>query len=320
MTIEYCDLRVYTRTADADRIVTALDEVFASEGMCRVAVARLEPSRFEPERSNTWSVAIAPGVDGWHALAGWPVPLFSGPAAGSPHSRFEALAKKLAAPSFLIQIYDGGTQAQLIIESLAGRIHASGYITDNLAEEFYGRLPLPEEAFDLWKFVLQPELQTIINESTDWNHCQVQADQADVRAFLHLGNRLLGQPNADALLSADLHDAQAELRPYAHPAVRVLYYEWPAGDRIDSQGRPRDWAAWALDLGLSYADGTPMLKHDEVLADGVTEGTLRSFVGLSPFVRGGVSVAVEVAGESGYRMFRPKQLQLLRRTTSRPRE
>jgi hypothetical protein len=174
-------------------------------------------------------------------------------------------------------------------------------------------LPLPEEAFDLWKFVLLPELQEIFDESSDWDCCQVRADQADVRAFLHLGHRLLGQERADQLVSAELNDALANLRPYAHPAVRIVYYEWPAGDRVDSRGTPRDWAAWALDLGLRYADGRPMLKDDEVLVDGSTPGRLRTFVGMSPFQPGGVSVVVEVAGETGNRMFRPRQLQLLRR-------
>ena len=225
MVTEYSDTRVLLRCVDPARVRDSLAALFAREGMRPVAVPGERPLYRDPIGSPNWRVALLIGIGEWSCLQYDPWTLLTKSAPGAEGSRFEELCLLLGCPGLLIDINNGGIHASLLIECDGrGSSRCSGYISPELAIEFYGRMPLPVDDMDLPRFELLGELQSIRDDGMNFESCGVRCDIDEVRAFVHLSDRLLGEAVANKLWDSQVADALNSGSPSTDPQLHCFYF------------------------------------------------------------------------------------------------
>lgn len=258
------EISAYVACGNTQRLADAIIRLCEAEGMRQVAPKPLSVALEAPAlQSNHWSIAVIPGVSGWHLLLGYPETLFCERGHVNGETRLIALCESLGVAGLLREVHDGfggpEVYGRVTLETDGrGQQALSGHMWcgDQEAQEqgWYG-MSLSAEARTADVQLIATQLPEIIgSQPNEW-----RTDLDGARICGAYAYRLTG-PITCRWWSPEsawrwLVEALRLGGPMPVEDGLILSFEWPAGDRLDpprSSAPPHANPDWSR---FRYGDG-----------------------------------------------------------------
>jgi TPR repeat protein len=265
------EISAYLACGNTQLLADAIVRLCEAEGMRRVLPTPI-PVDLDtpPHNSNHWSVAVIPGVPGWHLLLSYPESLLCERGFRNGKARMIDLCESVGAVGFVREVYDGfgGSEAfgRVTLESDGKGRHAlSGRMwrgDEAQCKHWYGMdLPPESEKNDLQL------IQALLPKDWIQDTQALRCDLVEARLCGEYAQQITGpvtsrwwQPESAWYW---FMEALRLGGPMPVDGGIILSFQWPAGDRPDPRvqtvdlGEP-DWS------NFCYGDGNPILVGDIV--------------------------------------------------------
>ena len=236
----YWENTTYLAHADASAVAAAIAELFAQEGMARVArpverdYVHYDPMQYATAlQNNLWGVAVFPGSNGWTVIKTAPLELLGERAPGKNCMRLLQLADRLGAAGFQVNVYDSAPL--LLVETDGhGRCLLSGYrgVSDGDPLDFHGE-QLMEDRLDVRFDYLPLQSHVEAHTSEVYEGCRLIDDSALAQDLA----RTLGGNNAAWCDNITCVDTLLCHKPPPMTGGIDLYFMWPPRDRPEDEFR-----------------------------------------------------------------------------------
>lgn len=223
----YWENTTYLHTADCDAVLYALDRLLTAEGMNKTrAPYRRRPREFEPMthndamHNNLWGIAVFPGSEvdgagGWCIVKTAPYELLAERAPDTTRPRVVRLAASMGLEAVQLHIYD--SKDAILLETKAGKYRVTGSSGTEGGTFHDEEIASSELGFEIVK-----------------GHERLLYEQ-DHRRIARGFAREFGGHNAAFAENTTSAVALPMGQRIPAPGARVVYYEWPTGDRDEGE-------------------------------------------------------------------------------------
>lgn len=265
------EISAYLACGNTQQLADAIVRLCEAEGMRRVLPSPMSMDQDTPSHnSNHWSVAVIPGVPGWHLLLSYPETLLCERGLSNGKARMIDLCESIGEAGFVREVYDGfgGGEAwgRVTLETdgqghhaLSGSMWRGG---EAQCVDWYGMdLPPQSETNDLQL------IQSLLPK--DWIQDQeaLRCDLDEARLCGEYAQRITGPVTSRWWKPESawywFMEALRLGGPMPVEGGIILSFQWPAGDRPDPRSQTVDLGEpdWS---NFCYGDGNAILVGDIV--------------------------------------------------------